>query len=188
MNNKIDHNTDNTNNIDPQLHQTLLQLKDIHLPEDSLTWPPAPGVIILCLIILLLFLLKLKTIVIKSYSYYHNRAKFLAFKELNHIQKKLNSSSITCLKATQDIATLLKKCAVTKYNQNNDQNINALSGEQWLKFLDSSGKTDQFSQGDGRILINTVYQSEQSLDNNAELYLKINNLINLTRNWIRINL
>ena len=175
------------NKTDPQLQQTLSQLKDIHLPQDSLAWPPAPGVTLLILAILILAILKINKIIKKSLNYYQTRTKFLALKELDAIQTSLNQTSTSYVKVTQNISNLLKKCAVSKFDKNTSQNIHTLSGEQWLQFLDKTGKTDQFSKADGRLLLSLVYQPEHKAAN-SEITSQINALINLTRNWIKINL
>ena len=61
--------------------------------------------------------------------------------------------------------------------------IAQLSGDRWLEFLDRSGNTQDFSQGEGQLLPQLAYQSSSALTNLSQQ--RINNLIISIRQWIK---
>ena len=57
----------------------------------------------------------------------------------------------------------------------------SLTGQDWLRFLDSSGGDGQFSEGPGRVLAQGPYVRELSDDVDSRT------LTSLVRHWIRRN-
>jgi len=156
--------------MDPQ---QLPQLKDIHLPTDPSIWPLALGwwllmAVFLGVIVWLFF-------VIKKYLYI-KRYKRMLFDELAKLEKKLKKSPDKSLVADTNI--LLRRIALAYYP---NDSIASLTGADWLKFLDESGKTHNFSKGAGRILIEAPYRSGQLENYNGDEFIP------LIRNWVTRN-
>ncbi len=191
-------------NTDPDLVNTLDQLKYLHFPEDNLWWPPAPAIILILLLVTITFGALIKALIKKIYLSYQLKPVKLALKQLKEIKTyyigTIDTNNINTnnkisheLITIQKINILLKKCAILQFsnnshysnkkkNQHNNINIESLSGNDWLVFLNSTGKTNLFTQDEGQIL-NLAYQniffSDQDLQNN------IVKLIALTEQWIK---
>ena len=179
--------------IDSQLQQTLTQLKDIHLPSDSLLWPPAPGTSIAFIIITMTIIFIVKKNITALYLRYKSRVKLQALRELKHIEQNIQNQEPILL--TQKISLLLKKCAINKFSSaKSQQHIHALSGQSWLEFLDNTYQTKTnipkapFSTGPGVLLITLPYQQSLTIEKTAELDHQIKNLIALSKQWIKTNL
>lgn len=147
---------------------SLANLKDLQLPEAVSVFPLAPGWYGVIFIIILLML---------ALSYWQMRRlahqrKVASIVELLTLIEQQNSSSGTQLLA--EVAILLKRVAREKFPEQQPQN---LFGEPWLQFLDSSGKTTQFTQGAGRILLE-VYQNKP-LENPQALF-------KVVRAWLKV--
>jgi hypothetical protein len=129
----------------------LQQLKDIHNPAPISWWPLAIGwygVIFITLLVLgcLGFLL---------YRYRQKQKRQqLIFQQLTSIEEKLLLQDPT---AVSDCSVLLRKIALLNFPR---QDVAGLHGEAWLKFLDQTGKTQDFSHGCGRLLITVAYQQQ----------------------------
>ncbi|MBP9722600.1 MAG: DUF4381 domain-containing protein [Gammaproteobacteria bacterium] len=181
--------------IDPELAKTLEQLKYIHFPSDSLWWPPAPGPMLLIILSIISIVLVSKKIIIKTKLYYRNRPLQIALRELHTIEQKLDQKIFNPTLAAQELNMLLKKAVKKKFVDLNistshisNPHILSLSGEDWLQFLNKSGKTELFTS-DGRILISLAYQKYQKdSDLTKDKEHKIKKLIDLTKHWIKLNL
>ena len=147
---------------------SLANLKDLQLPEAVSVLPLAPGwygvIFIIILIMLALSYWQIRRLA-------HQR-KVASIVELLTLIEQQNSSSGTQLLA--EVAILLKRVAREKFPEQQPQN---LFGEPWLQFLDSSGKTTQFTQGAGRILLE-VYQNKP-LENPQALF-------DVVRAWLKV--
>ena len=147
---------------------SLASLKDLQLPEAVSVFPLAPGwygvIIIMVLLMLALSYWQMRRLA-------HQR-KVASIVELLTLIEQQNSSSGTELLA--EVAILLKRVAREKFPEQQPQN---LFGEPWLQFLDSSGKTTQFTQGAGRILLE-VYQNKP-LENPQALF-------KVVRAWLKV--
>ena len=147
---------------------SLANLKDLQLPEAVSVFPLAPGwygvIFIIILIMLALSYWQIRRLA-------HQR-KVASIVELLTLIEQQNSSSGTQLLA--EVAILLKRVAREKFPEQQPQN---LFGEPWLQFLDSSGKTTQFTQGAGRVLLE-VYQNKP-LENPQALF-------DVVRAWLKV--
>ena len=147
---------------------SLANLKDLQLPEAVSVFPLAPGwygvIIIMVLLMLALSYWQMRRLA-------HQR-KVASIVELLTLIEQQNSSSGTQLLA--EVAILLKRVAREKFPEQQPQN---LFGEPWLQFLDSSGKTTQFTQGAGRVLLE-VYQNKP-LENPQALF-------DVVRAWLKV--
>jgi hypothetical protein len=75
-----------------------------------------------------------------------------------------------------ELSILLRRVALTRYPR---QKVAALTGDEWLKFLDQTGGNGQFSNGPGKILATGPYQTNIAID--------IEKLLPLLRSWIKQN-
>lgn len=150
--------------------QQSLQLHDIHLPGDPNIWPLAIGWWILmafALILLIYLLLK-----VRKHLYIKKHKKMLR-EEYAILEKKLKESPNKNGIAEANI--LLRRLALAYYP---DTNIASLTGSDWLSFLDTTGKTQDFSRGAGRILIDAPYRAGDLENYNKDEFIP------LIHNWV----
>ncbi|MCF6236844.1 MAG: DUF4381 domain-containing protein [Gammaproteobacteria bacterium] len=149
----------------------LENLRDIHSPPPVSFWPPAPGWWILALLIILgivggwLFYLWQKKRALQK----------TALIELNQLQQSLSDGQDLSIFSAQ-ISTLLRRIALAQFNRDE---VAGLTGNAWLTFLDRTGKTDNFTQGVGKIIITAPYQVTTDIDGQE--------LITIVKNWIHLN-
>jgi hypothetical protein len=147
----------------------LNELKPIHLPNTVSIFPLAPGwyfvsaVVVIVGIILAIYVGNLR----KKKRLLNNEI----FQILAEIEKKSKCDSNQFILG--DITILLKRVAILRFPEAKPQ---SLYGENWLKFLDKSGKTDDFTQGEGKVLAN-IYSRYTLVDNS--------NLIFVVKRWLR---
>lgn len=147
----------------------LSELKPIHLPDAIGWWPPAIGWWIVTLGIML--------IVTVALWWLYKRHKSLAYKreamlEFHTIQGAFQSHGDKS-RLLADLSTLLKRACISRYGR---EQTAGLAGEAWLKFLDQSGSTNEFSQGCGRALLAQRYVKDPSFTPQE--------LIELVKKWL----
>lgn len=142
---------------------TLNQLKNVHLPDSISIFPLAIGwyIIITIVIILIIFAcIKLKQ------KKYNNQVKqiyaLLAKIEADKTNRQLSEVSI-----------LIKRVAIMKFPK---LNVHTMFGEKWLNFLDEVGKTNNFTNGDGRYLLD-IYQNKP-IENPEQFFVVV-------RQWLK---
>ena len=148
-----------------------LQLKDIHIPGLPEFWPPAPGwwlvaIVTLALLIWAGFALR------RYLQLRRQREQVLAL--LTQLEQAFEPEQAA--HHLGQISILLRRVALTRFPR---QQVAALTGANWLKFLDETGGNGQFSNGPGEILASGPYQSH--------IEVEINQLLPLVRNWVRKN-
>ncbi|MEM9243914.1 MAG: DUF4381 domain-containing protein [Pseudomonadota bacterium] len=151
-------------------NNTLLQqLHDIHQPPAISWWPLAWGWY-LCLVpiilLAILFAFWLRHRLKKGRLRQEALNKLQQLKQ--HYQQSKSSASIAQLNK------LLKQIALHRWP---NEPIATRYDQQWLLFLDRSGKTKAFSEGLGQALITAAYQAESTEDYSA--------LFDLAAQWIR---
>jgi hypothetical protein len=157
----------NSQQLDP-----LAQLHDIRLPAPIESWPPAFGW-------WLLGLLALAAVAGLSYSLwrYWRRQRY---------RREANTELQTIYAAYQDsrdqqaylraYSDLLKRVALTHYPRHR---VAALTGQAWVDFLDSTGRSLEFSMGAGQVLVQAPYQ------NQVEVQIDVAALQRLGSHWIK---
>ncbi len=144
--------------------ELLDQLRDIIPPADPGIWPPAIGWWVLAILIAVLpfgvwaIVEYVKTRVVR-----HSLVRQI--------------SAVAGLQphpAAVRLSMLMRKIAVSRYRVSA---VAGLTGEAWLEFLDSTGRTDQFTRGPGRLLITAPYDRHRTAD--------IDSLIEVCLNWVR---
>lgn len=125
----------------------LAQLRDIHLPEAVSAWPPAPGWWLLAIVLTLLLLAALRWL---RQHYQQKRYRKLALLQLQEIRSLQQQPE----HYVQQLNQLLKRTALAGKPATE---VAALSGDNWLAFLDHSGKTTDFTRGQGQVLAQGPY-------------------------------
>ncbi|MDC8445070.1 MAG: DUF4381 domain-containing protein [Nitrosomonas sp.] len=142
----------------------LAALRPLHAPPPVGWWPPAPGWWLATVIV--------ATIIYLIYRYYKRMApKYAALRELKLLKKNRNAK----IHPVAVLNQLLKRYALTCWPA---ETVAALSGQDWLDFLDSHGGNGQFSRGPGRVLEFAPYQKQPA---------DLDQLIALARRWISVN-
>ena len=151
---------------------SVVELRDIHLPDPVSWWPPAPGW-------WLLLLLLLATVVCL---WWLRRRRFGQFAVRRLVKAGLNELKQIehAYRTERDngalvrrLSALLRRIAINRYPRHETA---ALTGENWLRLLDRQINRPEFSRGIGRILTSAPYQAEPQLDADA--------LLALCREWI----
>ena len=153
--------------------QATLQLRDIHLPAPPDFWPPAPGWWLLVAVALGLAtwagVLLWRHIKIRR-----QRRRILAMLE----QMEHSSAGAATPEFLAQLSRLTRRLALMRFPR---QEIASLTGQDWLRFLDSSGGEGQFSQGPGRVLAQGPYMRNLTEDVDSRA------LTSLIRRWIERN-
>jgi hypothetical protein len=142
------------------MNNTLLtQLKDIHQPAPISWWPPAPGWLILMII-------ALGVICYAAYYAWYlwqlHRRRRLALQEIQRLRTWFLKHGDKQHVASH-LSILMRKILLAKYPR---KQVAGLHGDAWLAFLDHALSTNQFTQGDGRLLIDAPYapQTDESIE------------------------
>jgi hypothetical protein len=153
--------------------QTPLQLRDIHLPAPPDFWPPAPGWWLLAAVVLGLAawagMLAWRRLKIRR-----ERQRVMALLE----QLERSSGEAATPEFLAQLSSLTRRLALMRFPRHE---VASLTGQDWLRFLDSSGGDGQFSEGPGRVLAQGPYVRELSDDVDSRT------LTSLVRHWIRRN-
>jgi hypothetical protein len=153
--------------------QQLLQLRDIHLPGAPAFWPPAPGWW-LVVAVLLALLAWLTVAALRRYRIRRQRQRVLA--ALAGLELQLASERTP--DALAHISVLLRRLALMRFPR---QEVAALTGRAWLRFLDASGGNGRFADGPGRVLATGPYQRSLPSDLDAAVFVA------LVREWVDRN-
>ena len=148
-----------------------LQLKDIHLPDLPGFWPPAPGWWLVAL--LALALLIWAGVALRHYLLLRRQRKQV-LGLLTQLEQQFDPKQATHHLA--QLSILLRRVAVTRYSRHR---VAALTGTDWLQFLDETGGNGQFCNGPGAVLATGPYQ--------PHIEVEIDQLLPLVRDWIRRN-
>lgn len=146
-------------------NNSLADLKDLQLPNPVSIFPLAPGwygvIALLILIIIALGYWQIRRL-------QKQRKVANIIKLLDNIELRSDTSLLA------EISILLKRVAREQFPEQQPQN---LFGEKWLQFLDQSGKTTEFTQGSGRILLD-IYQNK-TIENPASC-------IAVVKAWLKV--
>ncbi|WP_119328577.1 DUF4381 domain-containing protein [Cysteiniphilum halobium] len=148
----------------------LAGLKDIHLPPAVSMWPLAIGWYIVAVIVLVMvgFIIWFVAKKIKAY-----RRKQTLLKLFDTTIKTVEVEKPQ--EFISEVSIFLKQVAMQELKI---ANVHLYFGENWLKFLDEKLKTEDFSKGDGRLLLASYAPKELSANERQAL-------ITLTKKWLR---
>lgn len=138
----------------PSNADALAQLRDIHLPPPVSAWPPAPGWWLLAALGLAL-VIALTALLLRRRR--RNRYRRTALRELRALRAQA-AGEIAPQSIVAALNRLLKRTALAAYPQ---ASVAALSGADWLLFLDAGLKQPRFSETDLRALANVYRPSPQ---------------------------
>ena len=150
----------------------LAGLRDYHLPEAVSWWPLAPGWWLLLALLLLLalalawWLLRLRRC---------RAAARQAADELRALRVALSEQPDSAA-FIRGLSRLLRRYAITAFP---GEAAAALTGEDWLAFLDAHGGDGRFRDGPGRQLVEAPYRPAADV--------AADELADLVRDWIRRN-
>lgn len=154
-----------------QTNDLLAQLKDIYLPARvSQWWPLAYGWWLLLGLIVLAFIIFLIIL--------HFRKKRNSYKDsiINDFRMAIEETQQNKPKEVlQNISVYLKRVALQKFP---NQQIKTLHGEQWLDFLDSKMKNQNFKNTKANMLVNCYRAVE--LDKQT-----LNEILTVSEQWLR---
>ncbi|WP_150463506.1 DUF4381 domain-containing protein [Francisella sp. XLW-1] len=154
-----------------QTNDLLAQLKDIYLPATvSQWWPLAYGWWLLLGLIVLAFIIFLIIL--------HFRKKKNNYKDsiVNDFRRAIEETKQNKPKEVlQNISVYLKRVALQKFP---NQQIKTLHGEQWLEFLDSKMKNQNFKNTKANMLANSYRAVE--LDKQT-----LNEILTVAEQWLR---
>jgi uncharacterized protein DUF4381 len=155
------------------ISQQVLQLRDIHLPAAPAFWPPAPGWWLVAAV-LLAMLAWLTRVTLRRYRIRRRRQRVLS--ALANLEQQLTSERTP--DALAQISVLLRRLALMRFPR---QQVAALTGSAWLRFLDESGGNGGFADGPGRVLATGPYQRSLPSELDASA------LVALVRTWVKRN-
>ena len=132
----------------------LANLRDIHIPGAIDPWPPAIG----------WWLIAAAALIAISYGIYlvfkwwkSNQYRREGIRALKYLLENYASEK----QYLRDYSDLLKRIALSAYAR---ESVANLTGEAWVSFLDRSTGTQEFSMGEGQILIQGDYELNPSVD------------------------
>ncbi|WP_440225427.1 DUF4381 domain-containing protein [Dokdonella sp. MW10] len=140
-------------------------LRDIHLPPDPSWWPPAPGWWILATLVLVGI-----AVLVRAVRGMRRRRRWL--RALHGQIDRLDALDVRDGSAlAADVSQLLRRATLLV-----DTRAAALTGPEWLRFLDARLGGDAFEHGVGRALLDAPWQKGAVIDGAA--------LVALARRWI----
>ncbi len=110
-----------------------------------------------------------------------NRYRRLALAELAVIERELQQTERRA-KGLAEIPVLVKQTALAAFPRSE---VAALSGEQWLVFLDRTTGGKDFTEGEGRLLPKLAYAPVASISSIPDE--TIGKLLQLVRHWIKVH-
>ena len=146
----------------------LDELRDIHLPEAVNWWPLAIGWWILAALLL---------VSLCFFWFRYNRTKKQR-EMVNHAMESLQQleadTELDSQEWLQALSGLLRRIVINLHGR---QSTAGLVGKQWLSYLDTHSKKNDFSEGAGKILATQPYQEVANYDRKA--------LSGLVRQWVK---
>lgn len=148
---------------------TTLPLKDLHLPPAIGWWPPALGWWLVALAVPLCLA--------GGYWLYKRLTRKTAVKTANQQLLAIkHNTALTTLEKLGALSILLRRVAISLYPR---AEVAALTGQQWLAFLDRALPNAPFSSGSGQLLVTANYRN--SLPSEQEL----SDLLSLCEAWLK---
>ncbi len=135
----------------PSVPDPLQELRDVHLPDPISWWPPAFGwwMVIVALVMVVGLVLWARA------SRQRTRPRRVALAQLEQVKQQYAVQADDQLAITE-VSHLLRRYALAVFSRSQ---VAGLSGPSWLQFLDTTGHTNQFSEGPGQSLRSGPYQS-----------------------------
>ena len=143
-------------------HDTL-PLRDIHLPEPVSWWPMAPGWWVLLIVLLLIIIAAV--LLYRRYRSPRRSALRQARRALARVRADYGTDGDD-QRLIRELSALLRRTAISACKRDDAA---ALTGRDWLAFLDTAMDGQPFSEGAGQVLASGPYQPETEIES-AELF------------------
>jgi len=146
-----------------------LELRDIHLPEASLWWPPAPGWWIAALLLM-------ASLVILFWAIRwirHKPLRRLSLRELKRIRQR-HDSGLSDKAVLADISVLLRRTLICYHGRDS---CAASTGEVWIEQLQQFAPQQGFSSEQLELLARDRYKADYPCD--------IESLLQASERWLR---
>lgn len=140
-----------------------LPLRDIHLPGPVSWWPPAPG----WWLLVALLLAAAAVGVMLHYRARHRRAALAAVAQVSAALEQ-GAEPVGCL---QQLSTIMRRYAITLAEKRAE--VAGLTGERWLRYLDSRSERAAFTTDSGRLLASAPYARPASVPRQAAADLAV---------------
>ena len=155
----------------------LSELADIHLPADVGFWPPAPGWWVLAALLAIAAFIAARLLLA---ALLRRRRLGAALRELEESRQRLLQHMVSGrdaagLRYLNEVNAILRRVALAHYP---DSEVAALSGQDWLRWLDAEGGGGDFARGPGKALGEALYRSRFDEDIDADA------LHRAARRWI----
>ena len=154
---------------------SILDLRDIAIPDAVGIWPPAPFVWVL----LGAVCLGLAALIWQGIARWRAGAyRREGLARLSQIEEKFLSKGEE-IAALAELSVLLKRVALARFPR---KQVAPLCGEKWLKFLDSTCKGGKFSSGPGQLLMAATDSRVEELTIHSD---DARQLVRLAGIWIK---
>jgi Domain of unknown function (DUF4381) len=154
---------------------SLENLFDIVAPPPVPWWPPAPGWYVVAGVVLILGFWGAWQGWRRWRAAAYRRAALAEWRQLKTQVHDPGHREA----ALQHLPELVKRVALAAFPR---EAVASLSGEAWLRFLDSSGHTDAFTRGRGQLLPALAYDPKRI----AQLDMRtVDDLFRIVQHWIR---
>lgn len=139
-----------------------LPLRDLHLPDITGWWPPAPGWWLVAL--LLAFAL---TVLLRHWyrQWRHNAARRLALRRLAAISAEFQHGD-SAGELGKELSELTRRVMLAYCPR---EAVAGLTGDDWLQWLDQGLDDKPFSEGAGKMLESLPYMNPQAIDNDTDV-------------------
>jgi len=136
--------------------ELLLELKDIQAPPEPGWWVVAPAYWIVFFSVMVIFFI----IWLIYRRRKANRLMGLANADLQRI-RSLYSGNENTRQLALELSRWLKQVSLLAFPQ---QRLASLTGEPWLKFLDQTLGSNNFTRGNGQVFGSAIYREQINLD------------------------
>ena len=148
-----------------------LPLRDIHLPEPVSWWPPAPG----WWLLLIAGIVIIASLLVYRWIRNSRLLKRTVVAELNRVRARYQENHDP-VELVKSLSTLMRRASISFYPRSTAA---SLTGNDWLKYLDSTSQRKDFEHGSGRILASAPY-----LPANSPIDVDPDDLLSLCENWL----
>jgi len=151
----------------------LANLRDIHLPPPVSWWPLAWGWYVL-FVVALVMVVALTIWLCRHWKARQQRQQFM--QQLSQLRRRYQREEDNVAIAVA-LSTLLRRAALSIYPR---EKVAGLHQQAWLNFLNETGNTTAFTDGEGRVLVTAPYQ--------AQAKYQMDRLFVLIQAWLEKNL
>ena len=150
----------------------LAGLRPYHLPDAPAWWPPAFGWWLLAVLLIAVAAATTWWFVKRRR---RQRAAREALRELATLRERIRDGA-DMADSMRNLSRLLRRFALAQFRQ---VDVAALTGEDWLAFLDLHGGDGHFSSGPGRQLVEAPYRQAPEVS--------VEQLARLVEEWVQHN-